>query len=115
MSEKIRVTYLDGRVETVSVTPMARVACERHFKGIKSEIALEGSYWMPWWLLKRSGKEEDSFDAWLEKIDDTEEVDDDDDELDPTRGATTTDGTSDTEKPTASSPSPLPLESPSES
>lgn len=116
MSEKIRITYSDGRVETVKVRLKARVLAEQHFKGYKSDNVVQASTWIAWWLLKDEGKEDAPYEDWLGKVDDFDEIDDeDDDDLDPTNGATTTVGTSDTPKPIESSPSALPLDSPSES
>ncbi len=113
MSEKVRITYLDGRVETVTIGPRALVECERHLKGLNSSSALEGSYWTTWWSATKAGVEDDSFEEWLDKIEDTETIPEDDEESDPTTGATTTDGTSDTPTLIESSPSQSPPESPS--
>lgn len=116
MSEKVRITYLDGTVQTVKVRAAARVAAEAHFKGFKGENVYQASAWLAWWSAKDQGKEDCTYDEWLKKVDDFDDVtDEDDEESDPTTGATTPASTSDTPRLTESSPSPSPLDSPSES
>lgn len=109
MAERIKVTYSDGRTEIVKVTPRAQVEAERHFKGLKEEIALQGSYWLAWFALGKLGKESAPFDDWLDLIEDAENItaDEDLDAEDPTAGGTPT--------PAESSNSPLPPESDSTS
>jgi hypothetical protein len=101
MAERIKVTYQDDRTEIVKVTPRSKIECEKKFKGMREEIAVQGSYWIAWWLLTKQGKESESFDAWIDnKVDDCERVTEEDDEaVGPTDG-----DTPDTSSPSASEP-----------
>lgn len=66
MFNGVRVVYPDGREEIVKVTPRVKIECEKQYKGMRHEIATEGSYWMAWYQLKKAGKTSVGFDAWID-------------------------------------------------
>jgi hypothetical protein len=94
MRRRIKVMYPDGTSEIVKSTPRAKIACERHFKGVSESIAVEGSYWLAWYLLEKVGKTKATFDEWIDnEIEDCMSLDEDDEdiaEVDPTNGGTPT-------------------------
>jgi len=89
---RMKITYMDGREETVKLTPRAQTEAEEKFHGISenTEHAVRASYWMAWRSLYQAGKEKDDYEKWIDKIEDADVVDEKQDakNLDPTTGAT---------------------------
>jgi hypothetical protein len=73
-AKKVKVTYQDGREETVKVLPRAQVMTEEYLKGFKVENAIAGTYYLGWAALHVAGKEPLDYETWLNKIDDVEDV-----------------------------------------
>lgn len=73
---KLRVTYSDGRVETVLGSPRAQVMTEEKFDGIGSKNRLRASYYLAWVALHKAGREPCDYEVFLDSIDDVEEVED---------------------------------------
>lgn len=98
MLTKVRVKYADGREVVVIASPKAQVETERHFKGVADTNKIEASYYLSWAALHFAGREPAAFDAWLDLIEEAEEVDPDEaDEQaeDPTKTGQSTTGSSD--------------------
>lgn len=98
---RMKIVYMDGREETVKLTPRAQTEAEERFHGISdnTEHAVRASYWMAWRSLYQAGREKDDYEKWLDKIEDAEVVEtaEDNKALDPTTG--------ETRSPNGSSPS----------
>ena len=98
---RMRIIYVDGREETVKLTPLAQTEAEERFHGISdnTEHAVRASYWMAWRSLYQAGKEKDDYETWIKKIEDAEVVEtvEDKNRMDPTTG--------ETRSPNGSSPS----------
>ena len=92
-AKKVKVTYLDGREEVVSVPPRAQVMTEEHCNGFTRERAILATYYLAWAALNVRGKELLDFETWLDKIDDVEDVEDEG--PDPTPPAQSADESSD--------------------
>lgn len=76
---KIKVTYLDGRVEIVLAGPRAQVDLERHFKISLGEAnKLEHVYYLAWTALHLAGKEPREFDVWLDDLAEIDPLGDED-------------------------------------
>lgn len=75
MAFKIKITYLDGRVEEVLPNPLARITAERHFGGLNSGNVQEATIYMAYAHLKKAGETSVEFDQWLESLADAEEID----------------------------------------
>lgn len=73
MAFKIKLTYLDGRVEEVVPNPRARIETERHFVGLGQQNVQEATFYMAWAHLKKTG-DVPEFDAWLDSLADAEET-----------------------------------------
>ena len=80
-AKKVKVTYQDGREETVKVLPRAQVMAEEYLKGFKSENVMAGTFYLGWAALHVAGKEGLDYETWLNKIDDVEDVEE---PVDPT-------------------------------
>ncbi len=76
MATKLKVTYDDGRELVVLASPRAQVETERHFRGqgIVEINQVEAGYYLAWASLHFAGKEADEFEAWLNHIDDVDDV-----------------------------------------
>lgn len=75
MAARLKVIYLDGRVEEVTATPRAQVLTEQHFKGgIGEHNQLQASFFAAWITLHRAGKESVEYEPWLDMIEDVERV-----------------------------------------
>lgn len=74
MAAKIKVTYLDGRTETVRVSPRAQIQVEEHLHGVGERNMLMTSYRLAWQQLRNLGLEDAEFDKWIDEIEDVEEV-----------------------------------------
>jgi hypothetical protein len=85
MAQKLKVTYLDGRAETVLVSPRAQVMTEEKFAGIADANAIRASFYMAWASLHKAGKEPADYETWLDKIAECEPVENE--PADPTSGA----------------------------
>jgi hypothetical protein len=85
---RIKVTYMDGREETVKITPRAQVEAEERFSGMNDVSAVRASYWMAWRSLHQAGKEPLDYETWLDRIEDAEAVETVEDKktLDPPPG-----------------------------
>lgn len=76
-AKKVKVTYADESREpvVVKITPKAQVATERHIGGDWGGMALLSVYYMAWVaLVNETPTEIPGFDAWLDSVDDVEEV-----------------------------------------
>lgn len=71
---KYKVIYLDGTEIEVIGTPYAQVRTEERYGGINEETKLRATYHLAWASLNKAGKEPDSFETWLDKIADIEEL-----------------------------------------
>lgn len=75
MAVKLKVTYTDGREEVVVASPRAQVMTEQYLGGYGEARQVQGGYYLAWASLNKAGKESADFEAWLDQIDDVEEVD----------------------------------------
>lgn len=75
-AKKVKVTYLDKRVEIVMVTPRANVMTEEYCNGFKQERGVLATYYLGWASLNKAGKETLDFETWLDKIEDVEDYED---------------------------------------
>lgn len=76
-AKKVKVTWSDESREptVVKITPRAQVATERHIGGDWSGMALLSVYYMAWVaLVKEDPAATPGFEAWLDSVDDVEEV-----------------------------------------
>ena len=80
-AKKVKVTYQDGRVETVKVLPRAQVMTEEYLKGFKVENVMTATFYLGWAALNTLKKETLDFETWLDKIEDVEDLEE---EPDPT-------------------------------
>jgi hypothetical protein len=96
---RMKVSYIDGRVEQVTITPKAQVETERHFKSTEGAAnqRIESHYFMAWAALHWTGREGGDFDSFLASIADVEELEQ------TVEGEKATDPTPATESPTGSS------------
>jgi hypothetical protein len=69
MATVAKVTYEDGTSDEVRLKPKDMIAAERHFKG--TVPPMEGTFYAVWNKLGRPG----SFDSWLDKVDEIDQVD----------------------------------------
>jgi hypothetical protein len=92
MATKVKVTYLDGRVAEVRVTPRNQIMAERHFKGINDGNALQASYFLAWLALKAAKEEDAEYEPWLDLVDEVETVQPDSEDVDPTPSDQQSDG-----------------------
>lgn len=74
MAFKLIVTYLDGKVEEIIGSPLARVQTERHFGGLNATNVQEATFYMAWTHLRKTGGAPDDFDAWLDSMADAKEI-----------------------------------------
>jgi hypothetical protein len=74
MAFKVKITYLDGKVEEFMPNPRARIDTERHFGGFGDSNVQEATIYMAWTHLKKAGKTADEFDTWIDTLADFEEV-----------------------------------------
>lgn len=67
---KAAVTYLDGSVHTVSVTPADMVRAERHYNQPYGDIpkSVEATMFLIWLASKRLGHTGAEFDAWMDGL-----------------------------------------------
>lgn len=75
-SKKVKVTYNDGRVEIVKVSPRANVMTEEYCNGLRQERGILATYYMGWAGLNCAGRESLDFETWLNQIDDVEDAED---------------------------------------
>jgi hypothetical protein len=78
----MKVTYADGREVVVLASARAKLLTEEHFDGIGDKNKLRATFYLAWASLHRAGKEAAGFDAWVDLIEDVEDVDEE--EADPT-------------------------------
>lgn len=71
---KVKVTYLDGRVETAVVPPRVLLDAETHFGGISNENRLKASHYLAWATLRKLGKEAAEYDDWLDLIAEADDI-----------------------------------------
>lgn len=64
---RFKVSYQDGRTETISSRPVGLVAAERHYKG--DVPPFEGTCYAVWFQLHTDVP----FDEWLESVEDIEQ------------------------------------------
>ncbi|MQB00552.1 MAG: hypothetical protein GEU78_09715 [Actinobacteria bacterium] len=79
MALRMKVTYLDGREEVVTILPPIFMAAEKHFKrdgGLSERNKVASTYYMTWQALQKFGREENDFDAFLELIEEIEDAED---------------------------------------
>lgn len=69
---RLKVTYQDGRVVEVLVSPRAQVDTERKFPGLDKANDVEISFYLAWRSLNAAGMEPADFEAWLGLIADVE-------------------------------------------
>lgn len=73
---KLKVTYADGRVEVVRVSPRIQLEVEQALGGLSSTKALLMTYRFAWQALFRAGKEATPFDQWIDElVEDVSELD----------------------------------------
>lgn len=72
-ARQVKVTYNDGRIETVLATPRAQVMAEQHTSWSTNPIL--ATYYMAWAALHKAGREAADFETWLDLIEDAEETD----------------------------------------
>jgi hypothetical protein len=92
MAFKLKVTYVDGRVEEVLPNPLARITAERHYGGLTPANVQEATIYMAWSHLNKAGNVTVDFDQWLGQLADAEEIQVKD--VDPTRSAQPTEPSS---------------------
>lgn len=102
MAFKVKITYLDGRVEDVLPNPLARIATERHYGGLNPANVQEATIYMAYAHLKKAGEVSVEFDQWLEMLADAREIEVPD--VRPTQPAQPTEPSSDS-APEQGSPS----------
>lgn len=84
MKLKLRIEDEHGTVQVVTVKPRTQVAFERHWSTpenpvrLDENLSMEQLYWLGWHALKRG----ESYDQWLETIDEVMPVVDEQEELD---------------------------------
>lgn len=84
-ASKVKVTYQDGRVETVKILPRAQVMTERHFEGMDAKNTLAIGFHLGWAALVVLKKETLDFETWLDRVEDVEvDPDEPDEEVPPT-------------------------------
>lgn len=96
-SQKLRVTYTDGRIIDVLVRPKAMVEVERTYKvSLMSDAdrRLEHLYYLGWAALHWSGKYGDGFEDFLNLVAEVEDITPDDEFVDPTQAAPSPDESS---------------------
>lgn len=85
---RFKVTYQDGTEREVRVMPRAQVMFERHFTTSMSSLAdqpsAERGYYLAWAALHCASMESRDFEAFLDALEDIENVGGDD-EADPTK------------------------------
>ena len=70
MATRLTVTYTGGETETIAIRPVGLVAAERKFgSGVNDGHSMEAMLWAGWVM---KGKPSNSFDTWLETIDELE-------------------------------------------
>jgi len=74
MAVRLKVTYLDGRDETVVASPRAQVMTEQFVGGLTDERRVQAGYYLAWASLNKAGKEAADYETWLDRISDVEEV-----------------------------------------
>lgn len=88
MAVKMRVTYSNGQTTEVLASPRAQFMTEEKFAGINDGNRIRASYYLAWCSLHKAGQEARDFDAFLDAIEDIEDVPDEQitaDDVDPTR------------------------------
>lgn len=88
MALKMKVSYIDGREEIVTVRPPTMMAAEKRFKrdgGMNERNRMEASFFMAWYPLHTTGKEPAEFAEFLESVDSIEDYEDEPE--DPTEPA----------------------------
>lgn len=74
MAQKLKITYLDGRSESVIASPKAQVMTERHFgMALADTKSLEHMYYLAWAAAHYAGREGDDFETFLGKIEDVDQ------------------------------------------
>lgn len=85
---RFKVTFQDGRQLEVRVMPKAQVMFERHFATSVSALAAtpsaEKGYYLAWAALHCAGMEGRDFEAFLDALEDIENMEVDE-EADPTK------------------------------
>lgn len=84
MARQVTINYEDGSEDTVALKPKHLIAAERLIKGAVDQHGIEATFMAAWKATRSSLK----FDAWLDTVENLEEVpadeDDDEAEVDPT-------------------------------
>ena len=88
--QRVRIYYTDGREVEVKVKPRAMVATERHIGGEWQNMAILSVFYMAWAAVRLEDKETPDFEAWLDSIDDVEQIEEKK-EPDPTESVQSTD------------------------
>lgn len=75
---KLKVTYVDGRVEEVRVPPRVQIEVEQALGGLSSDKGLLMTYRFGWQALFKAGKEDAPFDRWIDElVEDVSEITED--------------------------------------
>jgi len=84
MRLKLRITTEAGQTSEVLVRPRTQVAFERHFSTPEKPVRLDQGVGMEhlFWLAWHASKIGESFDQWLETIDEVKPIVEDDEEVD---------------------------------
>lgn len=80
-ANSIRLTFSDGTVRDLAVSPKALVASERRWGADISQHQIESGFFMAWVTLGKPGGP-DGFEEWLDNIEAVEPIED------PTTAAT---------------------------
>ncbi len=86
MAVKMKVTYLDGRVEEVLASPRAQFMAEERFNGITDANRIRAGYFLAWASLHKAGKESADFETFLDQVMDVDDMSEQmtADDVDPT-------------------------------
>jgi hypothetical protein len=95
MAVKLKVRYLDGRMEEVVASPRAQVMTEQFIGGFVDERRVQAGYYLAWASLHKAGKEPADYETWLDRIADVDEVEDEVEEVRPTQPDQPADSSSD--------------------
>lgn len=91
--QKLKITYLDGKTNVVTISPRAEVETERHFDSSMGQFQKDAKaqhlYYLAWAAAHASKVEHEGFEEFLNKIEDVDPVEDpkDDGQDDPTQPA----------------------------
>lgn len=88
MALRLKVTYIDGRVEEVLASPLAQCETEEKFNGLTNECRLRASYFMAHRAMFHAGKDGRPYEEFIGSIVSADEVEDEAQkqvDADPTR------------------------------